>query len=236
MFWFLVVALSGAPTPPAPPPPAAGHGAIITNPGWAQAPDNSQVEAYYPAAAKLIGREGKVMVRCNVRVDQTLETCRVLSETPKDEGFGAAALGVATTFRIHPKTVDGVPVGGAEVDVPVSFKVDVAPNARETARRCLGWARERVQAAAVPGPAEQRAYLAWWTAYVSGRLGDGDKPSTLTQAMAAAEADVRAKPLSADEVESCQKPLRPKITVRPMVAPAATAPVPLPATPKGGGA
>jgi protein TonB len=52
------------------------------------------------------------------------EDCRVIEETPQDEGFGEAALREAKAFAFKPAMVNGAPVGGVSVTVPVNFKLE----------------------------------------------------------------------------------------------------------------
>ena len=40
------------------------------------------------------------------------------------EGFGAAAKHLAPYFRMKPKTVDGQPVEGAQVTIPIRFSMN----------------------------------------------------------------------------------------------------------------
>ena len=52
-------------------------------PQWIARPTASVIEHYYPIRAKLDTRNGKASMRCSVTATGTLESCRVLSETPK---------------------------------------------------------------------------------------------------------------------------------------------------------
>ncbi|MBO9546093.1 TonB family protein [Caulobacter sp.] len=84
----------------------------------------------WPAAAQVQGEDpypnqapwGKVMMRCFVTAQGTLKDCEVLSETPKDLGLSAAALRLSAQFRMKPKTVNGKPVDGGKVIIPLIFK------------------------------------------------------------------------------------------------------------------
>jgi protein TonB len=125
-----------APTPPAPgpttlPQPApAGPIAVptgppvILNPTWLSRPTADQMARYYPPAAAAAGIEGKVLMRCQVTVKGTLTACAVVSETPPRQGFGAAAQHLTPYFRMNPETVDGKPVEGAEVTIPIRFSLN----------------------------------------------------------------------------------------------------------------
>jgi protein TonB len=64
---------------------------------------------------------GVVGVRCRIRLDQALDQCRVVSETPPGQGFGEAALSLSAGFRFLPPSENGVPIEGQTVVVTVNF-------------------------------------------------------------------------------------------------------------------
>lgn len=68
-------------------------------------------------------RQGRGSVSCIIRLDQRLGDCRVVSETPPGQGFGAAAVTVAEAyFRFRPPmSASGRPVEGQRVTVYVQF-------------------------------------------------------------------------------------------------------------------
>ncbi len=64
---------------------------------------------------------GVVGVRCRIRLDQALDQCRIVSETPPGQGFGEAALQLTSAFRFLPPTENGAPVEGETVVVTLNF-------------------------------------------------------------------------------------------------------------------
>jgi len=118
-----VVQYKGPPqiTPNPPPPPAPKGPPTITRPDWIRLPDTSDLDRYYPPAAKERGTEGRATQDCVVTVSGTLRECRVVSETPAGQGFGAASIKISSRFKMRPQTSDGQPVGGAHVAVPIRW-------------------------------------------------------------------------------------------------------------------
>lgn len=93
----------------------------VTHPTWRKMPTGAEMEAFYPKEAAREGISGKVVMQCGVAREGTLYDCSIVSETPPDMGFGAAALKLAPFFEMTPKTVDGEAVSGGEVRIPVMF-------------------------------------------------------------------------------------------------------------------
>lgn len=107
------------------PAPRPAH--VVTNPRWLKLPDAADMARYYPATA---GRQdGAAKIRCVVTAAGTLENCAVVSETPEGLGFGAAAVAMSASFQMQPRTVDGVPVGGTVINIPIRFAFPVDPDA-----------------------------------------------------------------------------------------------------------
>src|SRR5262249_42405562 len=102
------------------PPP---HISVITNPDWLRRPNGDDMATYYPPRASDLGKEGRVMIKCTVSERGTVENCSVVSEDPEGLGFGGAALRLSKLFKMKPKTSDGQSVGGAEVSIPIAFKL-----------------------------------------------------------------------------------------------------------------
>jgi TonB family protein len=120
--------------PPPPPPPPAPIGAkdgqtpalrpsVITAPDWTAQPTATDLRNTYPREALRKGPEGRAVISCVVAETGQVGQCRLLSEMPEGEGFGAAALALGNKFYMKPQTRDGAPVGGARVNIPIIFKV-----------------------------------------------------------------------------------------------------------------
>ena len=111
---------SGAGTGTGPGGPG-GHATV--EPTWVLQPDSDIVERFYPPAAYKAGRPGGAELACTELADGRVKACRVLSETPLGDGFGAAAAKLSRWFRFRPVQLDGRPVE-APIVIPYDFSVD----------------------------------------------------------------------------------------------------------------
>ncbi len=76
-----------------------GHGAVMTKPvDWSARASEAQLAAAYPKDAKGVGFAN---LGCILGTGGLLTQCQLVGEAPQGFGFGAAALGLAPTFKAH---------------------------------------------------------------------------------------------------------------------------------------
>jgi TonB family protein len=94
---------------------------VIRNPEWVARPNANDLGSAYPRRAMFNQITGQANITCVVTVTGALDACRVVGETPPGFGFGAAALAMSPRFKMRPMTMDGKPVGGAKITIPINF-------------------------------------------------------------------------------------------------------------------
>lgn len=93
---------------------------VVVKPDWAAKPSADDMLRYFPEEAVDRSISGSVQLQCTVATTGRLEACEVIKESPAGMGFGASAVKMAeSVFRMKPQTVDGKPVGGASVTIPL---------------------------------------------------------------------------------------------------------------------
>jgi len=101
------------------------RGVTITRPDWVRLPTEQELWSYYPAQATSQG--GRVLIHCNVTNRGLMQGCSLAQESPAGHGYGAAALAMAGMFVMRPMTVDGQPVGGSEINIPIKWEAGAGP-------------------------------------------------------------------------------------------------------------
>ena len=100
--------------------PIAG---IITRPDWVEKPNGGDMAKFFPGFAQSLGLSGRATIQCYVTSIGRLKDCTVLEELPVGFRFGHAGVDLAGLFRMKPETLDGQPVSGATVRIPLKFAI-----------------------------------------------------------------------------------------------------------------
>lgn len=79
-----------------------GPGRGGTPPMILRGPTTAEILSVVPPEARRARQAGRASINCLVRLDQRLEDCRVVTETPRGFGFGEAGLRAAGFFRYRP--------------------------------------------------------------------------------------------------------------------------------------
>jgi protein TonB len=114
------------PTPAAPqidtldPKPAAPQVRYVQA-RWIKQPGGTALARYFPQAALDAGRTGTAVLDCAILQSGKLN-CVVQSETPRGDGFGAAALSASQGYLASPQAADGSMAYGQRTRLTIHFK------------------------------------------------------------------------------------------------------------------
>jgi TonB family protein len=100
---------------------------VVTNPDWIAKPTGDELGAVYPLVPMALNISGRAEINCKVTAEGGVSDCKVIGEFPLGEGFGGAALALTPYFKMKPRTIDGKPVGGAAVNIPIRFQMAPSP-------------------------------------------------------------------------------------------------------------
>jgi len=106
------------------------RGRLVTRPDWSSRPNGADLVRLYPREALARRLEGMAVMQCRVARTGALQACAILREGPRGAGFGTAVLQMAPRFRMKPMSVDGKPVAGGIVRIPVKFLIPAPDAAR----------------------------------------------------------------------------------------------------------
>ena len=95
---------------------------VRTGPRNLREPRPDALRRYHPPEALRRGLSGTAVVSCRIREDTVLDQCRVVSETPAGQGFGAAGVAAAVgEYRFRPGMIDGRPDYDLRAVITVRF-------------------------------------------------------------------------------------------------------------------
>lgn len=154
MLTVLLAAMLQAAAAPAPETPAA---AVASNPEWIRRPDAQDLRRFYPREAVRKGLPGRAVITCEINAEGLLTKCTVHEETPPGEGFGEAALKMASLFKMTPQTPDGQSVAGGTVRIPLRFSLGDRIDPVSAMLACYG----QTAAAAEKSPPDEAALGAY---------------------------------------------------------------------------
>lgn len=99
-------------------PGSGGVGPMILRPAT-----SAEIQSVAPPRVRGVRRpSGRARVNCVIRIDQRLDDCRIIEETPGGFGFGDQALRAMAFFRYRPPmTASGRPVEGQRVTTFVNM-------------------------------------------------------------------------------------------------------------------
>lgn len=101
--------------------PMTAERPIVTQPAWTQRPTAEDMGLVTPDLEHPPA-EVRVLMVCRITPEGGLEACSIKSEDPPGLGYGAAVLALAPKFKMPAMDLDGRPVAGRTVQIPVLWK------------------------------------------------------------------------------------------------------------------
>lgn len=98
-----------------------GSGAVLIN-----GPVGAIMSRDIDPAALVATGQSHVVLRCQIRVNQSLENCRIIGEHPRPSGYRQEALRRSREFRFRPPQRMGRPIDRRPVVVGIAFPVPAA--------------------------------------------------------------------------------------------------------------
>jgi TonB family protein len=125
------VAVAAATAEPAPGSTSNEGGNVITQPDWLRRPSAEAMAREYPKLATAMNIEGYAVLACTVTAQGSLTGCRAVTERPAGLGFGRAAIALGAHFEMKPMTLNGKPVDGGKINIPIRFQLPVGAEPAE---------------------------------------------------------------------------------------------------------
>jgi TonB family protein len=95
-------------------------GTTITRPDWVRKPTVDELWNYVPAGLAMKG--ASVFLHCMVTTHGLLADCTATSDGATGENVRKAVVEMSKLFVMRPMTVDGQPVAGGAINIPIRFE------------------------------------------------------------------------------------------------------------------
>ena len=106
-------------------PKVASGEASVHAPAWAVLPSLAEFQANFPKMANGVN-DVRVTLVCTVAGGGALSGCSVDREEPAGQGYGAAALTLSSKIRAGLWSLEGEPMVGAKVRLPLHYQLSQA--------------------------------------------------------------------------------------------------------------
>jgi TonB family protein len=103
---------------------------LVLDPPWAKAPTEAEVMAAWPKVAAGL-QAGQTVLRCDLGRDGLLKDCDVISENPRNKGFGKAARTLTKSFQVSFSPDEAAKLKTLTIDLPFRFRDPALPDARK---------------------------------------------------------------------------------------------------------
>ncbi|HEY2706421.1 MAG TPA: energy transducer TonB [Caulobacteraceae bacterium] len=155
---------------PAKPAPAA-HAALPHAPASSApaSPAENPALVFYPPAARAAGVEGQAKISCARNAHLALKDCKLVSESPAGQGFGAAALAMAA------KATDNLKIDNPELATrpPAEIEINFGLHPPGIAPDVTGVAHLITQSSIVTKPTDAQVQAAYPTRAQSDQIRGG---------------------------------------------------------------
>ena len=100
----------------------SGAKPVIGKPKWQSLPASTDTDAAFGEILRTGAGTVRVSLACRVQQGGTVSDCAVASEDPPGKGVGAAALTLAPTLKLSTWTIEGLPIVGGTIRVPLRLE------------------------------------------------------------------------------------------------------------------
>jgi TonB family protein len=159
---------------------------VVTQPDWLEKPSADDLAENYPGLASALGVWGYAVISCSVSATGSLVDCQAVTERPIGLGFGRAAVAMSERFRMRPMTVNGKPVDGGTVRIPLTFRLPAADKPPPPAPISAEAERQAYRLVDVRRPVD--GSLSYWEGVARDIENDDDNEAPSASRRAAADA------------------------------------------------